>query len=173
MSTGQCVQPEREDGKTRLLKAAQILLRERAFDEVTIEEISKQARLSRPAFYYHFAGGKEELRAALVERGVLPETHVQDVRQELLKAALRVYARSGISAATLDDIAAEAGVTKSTLCWHFHSKEDLLNELIRRYSPHSFLGPVIEQNSAGCAGRRVAGRRDGLSAAGRGFLRCV
>lgn len=136
---------EKRGGKARLLKAAQHLVQERPFDEITIDEIIKRARLSRPAFYYHFAGGKEELREALVRCGLLPETPVQDVRQEVLKAALRVYARSGISAATLDDIAAEAGVTKGTLCWHFHSKEDLLTSLIKHYGPHSFLGPAIEQ----------------------------
>lgn len=141
----QQVSHEREGGKARLLKAAQLLLQERPFDEITVEEIIRRAKLSRPAFYYHFAGGKEELRAALVERGVLTETPAQDIRQEVLKAALRIYARSGVSAATLDDIASEAGITKSALCWHFHSKEDLLAELIRHYSPHSLLAPVVEQ----------------------------
>ena len=140
------VSHQREGGKARLLKAAQLLVQERSFDDVTVEEIIQRARLSRPAFYYHFAGGKEGLRAALVERGMLPEEEpVQDVRELVLKAALRVYARSGISAATLDDIAGEAGITKGALCWHFHSKEDLLSELIKHYSPHSLLAPVIEQ----------------------------
>jgi TetR/AcrR family transcriptional regulator len=137
--------PEKEGGKARLLEAARLLVRERPFDEITIEEIITVAKLSRPAFYYHFAGGKEELRAALVKQGVLPETPTQDVRQEVLKAALRLFARSGISAATLDDIAAEAGVTKSALCWHFHSKDDLLIALIKHYGPHSFIGPAVEQ----------------------------
>lgn len=137
--------PEKIGGKARLLKAAQQLVQERSFAEVTIEEIISQAKLSRPAFYYHFAGGKEELRAALVQCGVLSETPTQDTRQEVLKAALRVYARSGISAATLEDIATEAGVTKGTLCWHFHSKEELLTALIKQYGPHSLLGSAIEQ----------------------------
>lgn len=128
-----------------MLKAAQLLVQERSFDDVTVEEIIRRAKLSRPAFYYHFAGGKEELRAVLVESGVLSEEPVHDVRELVLKAALRVYARSGISAATLDDIASEAGVTKSALCWHFHSKEDLLSALIKHYSPHSYLAPVVEQ----------------------------
>lgn len=128
-----------------MLKAAQLLVQERSFDDVTVEEIIRRAKLSRPAFYYHFAGGKEELRAVLVESGVLSEEPVHDVRELVLKAALRVYARSGISAATLDDIASEAGVTKSALCWHFHSKEDLLAELLKQFSPHSFLGPIIER----------------------------
>lgn len=138
-------EPEERGGKARLLKAAQLLVQDRSFDEITIEEIIQQAKLSRPAFYYHFAGGKEELRQALVEHGVLPEMPTQDVRQDVIKAALRVYARSGISAATLEDIATEAGVTKSTLSWHFHSKEDLLISIMKEYGPPSGLAPAIEQ----------------------------
>lgn len=129
----------KQSGKGRLLIAARELVQERPFDEITIDEIIKKAGLSRPAFYYHFAGGKEELRAEFVKLGVLPATPVQDIRQVLLEAALRVFARAGISAATLEDIAAEASVTRGTLTWHFHSKEDLLVEIVKHYSPHSRL----------------------------------
>jgi len=62
-----------------------------------------------------------------------------------LEAALRVFARSGISAATLDDIATEANVSRGALCWHFHNKEELLTGIIKHYGPHSMLRPVIEQ----------------------------
>lgn len=138
-------EPGERGGKARLLKAAQLLVQDRSFDEITIEEIIQQAKLSRPAFYYHFAGGKEELRQALVEQGVLAEMPVQDVRRDVVRAALRIYARSGISAATLDDIAAEAGVSKSTLSWHFHSKEDLLVSIIKEFGPAQSLRATIEQ----------------------------
>jgi len=138
-------EPGERGGKARLLKAAQLLVQDRSFDEITIEEIIQQAKLSRPAFYYHFAGGKEALRQALVEQGVLAEMPVQDVRRDVIRAALRIYARSGISAATLDDIAAEAGVSKSTLSWHFHSKEDLLVSIIKEFGPAQSLRATIEQ----------------------------
>ena len=128
-----------------MIQAAQQLSKERPFDEITIEDIVKIAKLSRPAFYYHFAGGKEELRAELVGCGLLPETPTQDTQQVILEAALRVFARSGISAATLEDIATEAGVTRGTLCWHFHCKEELLSAIINHYGPHSMLRPVIER----------------------------
>ncbi|HJT57132.1 MAG TPA: TetR family transcriptional regulator [Ktedonobacteraceae bacterium] len=131
-------------GKERLIQAAQILTREHPFDDITIDEIIKTAELSRPAFYYHFTGGKEELRAELVQRGTLPETPAQDTQQAILEAALRVFARAGTSAATMEDIAAEAGVTRGTLLWHFHSKDDLLSAIIKHYGPHSVLRPVIE-----------------------------
>jgi TetR/AcrR family transcriptional regulator len=135
----------KSSGRVRLIQAAQQLAKERPFDEITIDDIIKIAKLSRPAFYYHFAGGKEELRAELVGCGLLPETPTQDTQQVILEAALRVFARSGITAATLDDIATEACVTRGTLCWHFHNKDELLSGIIKHYGPHSMLRPVIEQ----------------------------
>ena len=144
MSTSSDVKGK-SSGRVRLIQAAQKLAKERPFDEITIDEIIKIAELSRPAFYYHFAGGKEELRAELVGYGLLAETPTQDIQQVILEAALRVFARSGISAATLDDIAAEANVSRGALCWHFHNKEELLSGIIKHYGPHSMLCPVIEQ----------------------------
>ncbi len=122
-----------------------MLAGERPFDDITIEEIIKAAELSRPAFYYHFTGGKEELRAELVRRGLLDDIPTQDTRLAILEAAVRIFARSGVSAAPLEDIAAEAGVTRGTLCWHFHSKDDLVSAIIKHYGPHSILRPVIDQ----------------------------
>lgn len=119
-------------GKERLLQAAYTLAQQHAFDEVTVDEIAKEAQLSRPSFYYHFAGGKEELRTAMVQRGLLPDTVIPDMREEMLKAALRVFARSGFLSATMEDIAMEAGVSRGALSWQFHSKEDLLRAIIEQ-----------------------------------------
>ncbi len=135
----------KSNGRIRLIQAAQQLAKEHPFEEITIDDIIKIAGLSRPAFYYHFAGGKEELRAELVGCGLLPERPTQDTRQVILEAALRVFARSGVSAATLDDIATEANVSRGALCWHFHNKEELLAGIIKCYGPHSMVRPVIEQ----------------------------
>ncbi len=132
-------------GRERLIQAAKNLAQEHPFDEITIEEIIKSATLSRPAFYYHFTGGKEELRTELIQRGLLGEVPAHDTRLAILEAAVRIFARSGISAATLDDIAADAGVTRGALCWHFHSKDDLLAAIIKHYGPHSILLPIVDQ----------------------------
>ena len=132
-------------GRERLIQATKILTEERPFDDITIEEIIKTAELSRPAFYYHFAGGKEELRAELVNQGFLDQAPTHDTRLAILEAAVRIFARSGVSAATLEDIATEAGVTRGALCWHFHSKDDLLSAIIQHYGSHSILRPVVDQ----------------------------
>src|SRR5436190_4389490 len=132
-------------GRERLIQATKILTEERPFDDITIEDIIKTAELSRPAFYYHFAGGKEELRAELINQGLLDQAPTHDTRLAIIEAAVRIFARSGVPAATLEDIASEAGVTRGALCWHFHSKDELVAAIIKHYSPHSMIRPVVEQ----------------------------
>jgi AcrR family transcriptional regulator len=54
----------------------------------------------------------------------------REARDELLAAALRVFARRGYGQAGVDEIAAEAGYSKGALYWHFGGKEDLLTTLL-------------------------------------------
>jgi AcrR family transcriptional regulator len=54
----------------------------------------------------------------------------REARDELLTAALRVFARRGYSQAGVDEIAAEAGYSKGALYWYFSSKEELLMALL-------------------------------------------
>src|SRR2546423_6637715 len=54
----------------------------------------------------------------------------REARDELLTAALRVFARRGYREAGVDEIAAEAGYSKGALYWHFSSKEELLMALL-------------------------------------------
>jgi AcrR family transcriptional regulator len=51
-------------------------------------------------------------------------------RDELLDAALRVFARRGYREAGVDEIAAEAGYSKGALYWHFPGKRELFEALI-------------------------------------------
>jgi AcrR family transcriptional regulator len=53
-----------------------------------------------------------------------------ETRARLLEAAARVYARRGFDGATLDEVAAEAGLTKGAVYDHFGSKEKLLLALL-------------------------------------------
>ncbi|MBX3605187.1 MAG: TetR/AcrR family transcriptional regulator [Piscinibacter sp.] len=72
----------------------------------------------------------------MVDRTALPIRRRRHARpQELLDAALSLFIEKGFAAARADEIAARAGVSKGTLYLYFHSKEDLLQELIaQRFS---------------------------------------
>jgi AcrR family transcriptional regulator len=49
----------------------------------------------------------------------------QSTKRKLHRAALRIFARHGFEAASIEDIAAEAGYTRGAFYAHFQSKEDL------------------------------------------------
>jgi len=51
-------------------------------------------------------------------------------RQQLLQAALDVFAAKGVSRSTLQDIAVAAGTTRGAIYWHFRNKADLFNALM-------------------------------------------
>jgi AcrR family transcriptional regulator len=53
-------------------------------------------------------------------------------RSELLRAAVRVFARKGFRASRVADIAEEAGVAHGLLYHYFRSKDEVLDEIFRR-----------------------------------------
>jgi TetR/AcrR family transcriptional regulator, acrAB operon repressor len=65
-------------------------------------------------------------------------------REQLLKKALTVFSKEGYAATTLEDIAREAKVTRGAIYWHFGSKAELYNTLIREYADR---GNVIIQQA--------------------------
>ena len=57
----------------------------------------------------------------------------QDERYEqVLRAAATAFARGGFAATSMDDVAAEAGITRLIVYRHFDSKEDLYRAVLER-----------------------------------------
>jgi AcrR family transcriptional regulator len=50
-------------------------------------------------------------------------------RREILVAAAAVFARDGYASASLDDVAAQIGVTKGVIYYYFRSKEEIFTEI--------------------------------------------
>ena len=57
---------------------------------------------------------------------------------ELLEAALHIFAERGYANTKLEDIAAKVGVTKGTIYHYFATKEDLLRRAIEQYHDRVF-----------------------------------
>ena len=70
-------------------------------------------------------------------------------RERLLDASARVIQRSGLGGASLEDIAADAGLTKGAIYSQFDSKEELLIELLdKRFEVgHSALREILGQST--------------------------
>lgn len=74
--------------------------------------------------------GWNDFLAGVIERwtagtGERKQDRSKRREQEILRAALRVFARDGISRARIGDIASEAGMPVSSIYEYFPSKEDL------------------------------------------------
>ena len=54
-------------------------------------------------------------------------------REQLIQAALELFARKGYHAVAVDAISDRAGITKKTLYHHFKSKEELILAALRHY----------------------------------------
>lgn len=82
----------------------------------------------------------------------------QETRQQIIKAASRLFYSVGIRAVSVDAIAEKAGITKKTLYYHFKSKDDLITEyLAMRDKPNLAIFAQWLEEAEGDLPDRVAG----------------
>jgi TetR/AcrR family acrAB operon transcriptional repressor len=79
----------------------------------------------------------------------------EQTRRQLMDAGLKVFGERGYEAARLSDIAAEAGVTRGAVHWHFKNKQGLLFAILREMA-----NPYVETatevlNSNLAAGEKI------------------
>jgi len=70
---------------------------------------------------------------------------VEDRSEQIIDAALRVFARKGFTKATNKDIAREAGITPGLIYYYFESKEALFRALVESRSPLRLLSSLPDQ----------------------------
>lgn len=87
-------------------------------------------------------------------------------RQEILRAAERVFGRRGFADASISEITREAGTAQGTLYIYFDSKEQIFRELVAEMGR---MTRTVVSNSVSAVGGRLDAEREGL----RAFLRFV
>jgi AcrR family transcriptional regulator len=75
-----------------------------------------------------------DVRAAAAKGGGRQLLRREERQASILAAAARAFARGGFAATSMEDVAAEAGVTRLILYRHFESKEDLYRAVLTRVS---------------------------------------
>jgi AcrR family transcriptional regulator len=70
---------------------------------------------------------------------------VEDRREQIIDAALRVFAQKGFARATNRDIAQEAGITTGLIYYYFKSKEDLLRAALEERSPAQVMAQITSE----------------------------
>jgi len=71
-------------------------------------------------------------REGEAEAGPVRRLRRAERREQILAAATRAFARAGFTATSLEDIAAEAGITRVILYRHFESKADMYRAVLDR-----------------------------------------
>lgn len=61
----------------------------------------------------------------------------EERRNQILDAALQIFARRGIYQSRMDDIVKEAGLSKGAIYWYFKSKDELVMALMERLMQRS------------------------------------
>ncbi|MCE4619423.1 MAG: TetR/AcrR family transcriptional regulator [Desulfurococcales archaeon] len=85
----------------------------------------------------------------------------EEVRERIIRAAMRVFSTMGYFQAPASLIAKEASVSKGLLFWYFRSKDELILEVAKRSLPLDILKKCLEEGREGA---------DLLYCIGRGYL---
>jgi AcrR family transcriptional regulator len=69
----------------------------------------------------------------------------QDARDQILNAALSLFARQGFAHTSMNDIVRESGVSKGGVYWHFKSKDELVLAIFDAFfsGQEAILGSVL------------------------------
>jgi AcrR family transcriptional regulator len=69
----------------------------------------------------------------------------QDVRERIIRAAMKVFSQYGFFKAPVKLIAMEAGVSKGLIFWYFRSKDELILEVACRALPSDVVKQCVER----------------------------
>ncbi len=74
---------------------------------------------------------------------------VEEVKEKIVKAAMKVFAVHGFFKAPVNLIAKEAGVSKGLIFWYFRSKDELVLEVALRSLPIDPIRSCLGENIQG------------------------
>lgn len=77
-------------------------------------------------------------------------------KNQILDAAALVFARSGFSRSRMDDIAAEAGLSKGALYWYFNSKDEIIMAMMDRLFEREFADLEALRQAGGSTVERMS-----------------
>lgn len=107
----------------RIVDALQTLAAEQPLAEISYAAIAARAGVSWQRVK-QVLGPRAAFGDWLAVKAGVAETPASDTRQRIIASAATVFARKGYHGASLDQVAADAGLTKGAVYWHFQSKSD-------------------------------------------------
>ncbi len=126
------------DIKRKIKETAKRIIKADSSGKLSISEVARIAGISRQSIYRHI-GGKCELYQLIGKKRPVPDDMIEKSRDRILTAAYKIIARVGYAAATIDRIAAEAGLTKGAVYWHFENKKELFLAILEKRLAHRLM----------------------------------
>jgi AcrR family transcriptional regulator len=71
----------------------------------------------------------------------------QDVKERILEHSVRLFLANGFVGTSVKDLTDAVGIARGTLYWHFSSKDQILDEILDRYSEQFIDGAIEAMNS--------------------------
>jgi AcrR family transcriptional regulator len=94
------------------------------------EKVNAQSK--RPLFVKADADTRPPLRLASMVNKSRAEASQEATVDRICDAALQLFVKKGYRATTIDEIARRVRLTKGAVYYYFHSKADLLDEIVQR-----------------------------------------
>lgn len=116
--------------RERIVAAIRRLVRSKAPNDLTFADVARQTGMHWTTIRRH-VGTRTSLRALAANEQAKLGYENLDTRTRLLWAAARLIEKQGFQKTSLDEVAAEAGLTKGAIYWYFVGKHHLLLELMQ------------------------------------------
>ncbi|CAM3637305.1 TetR/AcrR family transcriptional regulator [Marinicrinis lubricantis] len=118
--------------RAKVLAAAESLSKTKPYDQITFAEIAQKAGVHWTAVRRHF-GSKDAMRSWLQEKQAQGSSSFTDTRSRIVEAGAHMFSKLGYAHASLDKVAADAGLSKGAVYWHFSSKQDLFLAILETH----------------------------------------
>lgn len=115
----------------KIIEAAVKLAMNRPVDQIHYSDVAREAEVHWTTVRRHL-GSKENMKEMLVKKQAEYGLTNTDTRTRIIDAGMKIFAKHGYSSASLDQVAAAAGVSKGAVYWHFSSKSDLYVAICQR-----------------------------------------
>ncbi|WP_270165000.1 TetR family transcriptional regulator [Paenibacillus sp. SYP-B4298] len=115
----------------KIMQVAEQLAARYPIDQISYSSIAQEAGVHWTTVR-RYVGDKQALQQLLSRKQPEQGKLHADTRTRVMDAAIKVFATHGYYGATLEQVAVEAGQTKSVVYWHFTNKNDLYLAICER-----------------------------------------
>jgi AcrR family transcriptional regulator len=131
--------------KKQIQNAAAELFTLKGYNGTTIHEIAARAGVNPATIYRHFPGKRQLFDALGSPELDFPDRQEEHTRLTIRQAALRVFSQKGFAAATMDEIAAAAGLSKAGVYFYYPSKDELFKAALEKSPGFSALEEAVKR----------------------------